>query len=217
MKSIIKKKNLMIFNSKNIHLSNNLIFNNLKEKFLLKKNIYISGGKSLNLLLNKINQEKKIIAPFFLTDERLSKKKEKKNIFNIEKRVKKKIIQFDYSSYKKLNNLKKYCNKNLPNPNIALLGIGEDGHVASIFENKKYKDNFFLYKKKDESFYRISISEKMLLKSDQINIFLNKKSKNIFISELLKKNNTDRVQSIPIIRICQKFKRKINIYTHSLA
>lgn len=214
MTKIIKKKNLTIFNSKNVYLSNNLIFKNLKKKILLKNNIYISGGKSLNLFLNKINKEKKIIAPFFLTDERLSKFKKKKNIFNIEKRVKIKIIQFDYSSYKNLNNLKKYCNKNLPNPTIAIIGIGEDGHVASIFDNKKYKENFFICKKRGEKFSRISVSEKMLLKSDQINIFLNKKSKNIFFCKLLE-NNTDSMRSIPIIRMCQKFKRKINIYTHN--
>ena len=214
MTEIIKKKNFTIFNSKNIYLSNNLIFKNLKKKFLQKKKIYISGGKSLNLFLNKINKEKKIVASFFLTDERLSKLKNKKNILNIEKRVKIKIIKFDYSSYKNLNNLKNYCNKNLPNPDIAIIGIGEDGHVASIFDNKKYKENFFLCKKNGEKFSRISVSEKMLLKSYQINIFLNKKSKNIFFCKLLE-NNTDSMRSIPIIRMCKKFKRKINIYTHN--
>lgn len=214
MTEIIKKKNLTIFNSKNIYLSNNLIFKNLKKKILLKNNIYISGGKSLNLFLNKINKEKKIIAPFFLTDERLSNFKKKKNIFNIEKRVKIKIIQFDYSSYKNLNNLKKYCNKNLPNPNIAIIGIGEDGHVASIFDNKNYKENFFLCKKKGENFYRISVSEKMLLKSNEINIFINKKSKNIFLRKLFD-ININSASSIPILRIYRKFKGKINIYTHN--
>ena len=216
MTTIIKKKNLTIFNSKNIYFANNLMFANLKKKILSRNNIYISGGKSLNLLLKKINKEKKIVASFFLTDEKLSNKKEKKNIFNIEKRVKMKIIKFDYSSYKNLNNLKLYCNKNLPNPDFAFIGIGEDGHVASIFNYKNCKEIFFLCKKKEENFRRISISEKMLLRSNQINIFLNKNNKNIFFSRLFK-NNTYSMDSIPIIRICKKFKRKINIYTYNFA
>jgi 6-phosphogluconolactonase/glucosamine-6-phosphate isomerase/deaminase len=214
MTTIIKKKNLTIFNSKNIYLSNNLMFRELKKKILSKNNIYLSGGKSLDLLLNKINKEKKILASFFLTDERLSNKREKKNIFNIKKRVKMKIIKFDYSLYENLNKLKLYCNKNLPNPDIAFIGIGEDGHVASIFNYKKCKENFFLYKKRSENFYRISISEKMLLKSNQINIFINKKRKNFFFSQLVN-SNINGISSIPIVRICKKFKGKINIYTHN--
>jgi len=54
-----KKKNLTIFNSKNIHFSNNLIFAKLKIKILSRNNIYISGGKSLNLLLEKLIKRKK--------------------------------------------------------------------------------------------------------------------------------------------------------------
>jgi len=76
----------------------------------------------------------------------------KKNIFNIEKRVKMKIIKFDYSSYKNLNNLKLYCNKKLPNPDFAFIGIGEDGHVASIFNYKNCKENFFYVRKKKKIF-----------------------------------------------------------------
>ena len=214
MTLIIKKKNLKIFNSKNIYLSNNLILKELKKKILLNKNIYISGGKSLNLLLNKIDKEKKIIASFFLTDERLSSKIQKKNISNVKKRVKNKIIKFDYSTYKNFNKLKLYCNKNLPKPDYVFMGIGKDGHVASIFNYKKCKKNFFLCKKKGENFYRISVSEKMLLKSNEINIFINKKSKNIFLRKLFD-ININSASSIPILRIYRKFKGKINIYTHN--
>ena len=200
MKKIIKKKNIQIYISQNRSNSNDLLFFKFKKKLLRKKNIYISGGKSLNHFLYKLKKIKNISAKFYLTDERLTNLKSKSNIHNIDRIIKKKFIEFDYHSVNK-NQILNYCTKKLPNPDYTVMGIGEDGHIASIFKINKGNKKFIKTKKKQENFYRISMSEQLILKSREIYFYINNKQKNKYIKDLLDKSSLN-YERIPFLRLC---------------
>lgn len=199
-------------------LSNNLVKNksyiNLKDasiqcikdisNLLLKdqqiKNIFLSGGKSLDVIkdnLSKLKLKKK--NNLFLTDERVTKQKSYLNSIKI-KKIKNKNIRFrDNFNLKNLKNLNK-INKLLPKKNyIVIMGVGEDGHIASIFNLKEkliFNKNLIFTKKNDENFFRISLSYEYLSNSKKIFIVFNNnkkirqiKNKRSIIYKFLKKNN----------------------------
>ena len=96
--------------------------------------------------------------------------------------------------------------------NNAFIGVGNDGHIASIFRDskilKKKSDLIYLIKKKNENFNRITLSINYI--SNISNIFLivyGKKKRNI-INILKKKINTKLV----VNDLIRKSKKNINIY-----
>ena len=69
---------------------------------------------------------------------------------------------------------------------LVLLGIGNDGHIASLFKkniNKKNNKNVISVKRKD--FLRITLSLKCLNKSKLIYLWAPGKSKSIIIKKIL--------------------------------
>ena len=75
--------------------------------------------------------------------------------------------------------------------NLAFLSVGDDGHIASIFNNSKLcsKINpFFISKIDKENFFRISFTLQYLLKIDQV-IFVITGKKKYFLIENIKSNN----------------------------
>ena len=79
------------------------------------------------------------------------------------------------------------------------MGVGEDGHIASIFNLKEkliLNKNLIFTKKNDENFFRISLSYEYLSNSKKIFIVFNNnkkirqiKNKRSIIYKFLKKNN----------------------------
>ena len=102
-----------------------------------------------------------------------------------------------------------YMNKryeNLPTISIAFLGIGDDGHTASIFGDDKFdkkKTPFFLTKRLVEKFSRISISTNYLCSAKKIVFFLIGKKKKRLL-EMIGKNEID----IPVNEIINNAKLK---------
>ena len=152
------------------------------ERFVSKKSINSNFNLAEKHLLKKIKITKKQLFPIDTN---------KKNYFKSSLDYKKKITK--YFNYKKINF------------DLILLGMGEDGHIASIFSNildKNKNKNIISVARSD--FNRISLSLETINNSKNIFLWLN--SRRITkIFKLLKKNN----QKIPVYNLK---KNKISVF-----
>jgi 6-phosphogluconolactonase len=154
------------------------------ERFVSKKSINSNFNLAEKHLLKKIKIKKKQLFPIDTN---------KKNYFRSSLDYKKKITK--YFNYKKINF------------DLILLGMGEDGHIASIFpnisdKNKNKNKNIISVARSD--FNRISLSLETINNSKDIFLWLN--SRRITkIFKLLKKNN----QKIPVYNLK---KNKISVF-----
>ena len=169
-----------------------------KDKFI--KDIFLSGGESLNILKNNLsilNLRRK--SNIYLTDERVTSNKSYLNSTKLKKIKIKKVNFKDNFNLNNFENINKIYDS-MPKKNfISILGVGEDGHIASIFDLKKalvLNKSMILTKRSDEDFFRVSLSYNYLSKSKKIFlIFSNRKkmkqtkNKNTIIYKFLKKNN----------------------------
>ena len=83
-----------------------------------------------------------------------------------------------------------YLYRNIPE--IAFLGIGEDGHTAGIFEEKISNDNCYLLKNKMDSFYRITISMNVLIKIPHLIFFVLGSDKKQSLDNILFNKNSEK-------------------------
>tara|TARA_X000000950_G_C13843884_1_gene631449 strand:- start:970 stop:1647 length:678 start_codon:yes stop_codon:yes gene_type:complete len=155
-------------------------------------NLFLAGGKSPLILYNKIFNNKNYEftdVKIHLVDERfISNKSKLSNLNNIKKQFSK---RYKYNLYKikslKKNKVKKYFFNIKKEKTLAVLGMGEDGHIASIFENSKKfkklidikeKPNFFYTEKIGNPFLRrITMNLSAINLSNKIIIILNNKKK----------------------------------------
>ena len=196
----------------------------LKKEIKNNNNIIISGGNTYleffkllkeNVFNCKIN--------FYISDERILKTPKikinlyniKKSFLNFEKKVK---FFFDIEKYNISNKLfllkkiRKEFNKKKIKINLAFLGVGVDGHIASIFDNNivnAVKEPFFLSKNKHEKFQRISFTFDYLKEVDQI-IFVITGSDKKYLIENLKKNNYSK--NIVFFNFLKKTNSKVKIF-----
>jgi len=203
----------------------------LNEFFFLNKkknkiNIILSGGKSplkyyKNLSKKKINWRN---VNFFLLDERLvSDKSFYSNYKNIKKCFKKnktalKNIKPLNKKNLKSKNLKKIIAQFKTFKTIAIVGMGHDGHFASIFFKSKNfktqistrrKPSYFLTEKLGiPKIERVSMNLSMLLMADIIILYLNKK-KIIKLSKYLK---SKKRYNYPIAYLFKHAKKKLLLH-----
>ena len=194
----------------------------LKLKSNEKLNIILAGGKS-PLNYYKLISEKKIRwqnVNFFLLDERIiSTKNNISNYKNIKKCFKKNSL-----AYKKINPLSKNVFNSRVSKNIikkikkiktvAIIGMGNDGHFASIFFKAQNFKSLINIKKKPSyqliekigtpKFNRISMNLSMILLADYIIVYLNKK-KIIKFYEYLK----SKKKIYPISYLVKHAKKKL--------
>ena len=119
----------------------------------------------------------------------------KKNIFPINT---KKIISECSVDYSKM--IKKYFNNKKINFDYCLLGMGEDGHIASLFPNSENLFKRFITKpvlRKD--FKRITIGLNIINNSNKILLWLNNQSISKIYLKIKKKG-----KSIPINHLNKK-------------
>ena len=154
----------------------------------------LTGGKSpikLYRKLAQINIDWNII-DFFWGDERYVShrsrnsnfklafnefikkiKIDKKNVFPIKTNKSISKCSADYSK-----EIKKYFKYKKINFDCCLLGMGKDGHIASIFPNSKNSYNRFISKPVTRrDFKRITLSLNVINNSKKILLWLNNKSK----------------------------------------
>ena len=192
--------------------------NLLIEKFEIQKikTLLISGGSSLfgiynQLISTEVNLDN---LSLILSDERLSRNYVKDaNHYMIKEKLiskysndkKPTLIYPDISlTLDKKEIAMQYIKDMANHPNHSLLGVGEDGHIASIFSNNIFDESkeyapFIFVKKKEELFERISFNFNFL-KGIKSKIFIveGKKKKNI-LEKLLNKQTND--ENIPFFRL----------------
>ena len=155
------------------------------ERFVSDKSKNSNYNLAYNLLIKKINIDKK-------------------NIFKID--TGKKNISKTCNDYKlKIN---KYFKGKKINFDVFLLGMGMDGHIASIFPHSvELKNNFLVKSISRKDFHRITLSLNIINNSKNIILWLNKKSKTSAFKRLRKKG-----KNIPVncLRGTNTFLFKIN-------
>ena len=98
---------------------------------------------------------------------------DKKNLYKID--VNKNL---NYSAQKYKKKIMNYFKNNKNFFDCVLLGMGEDGHVASIFPNSKLiKEKFIVKSVKRKDFNRITLSLNLINRSKKIILWLNNKFK----------------------------------------
>lgn len=162
----------------------------------------ISGGntpKDIYKIIstrNNIKSDRKII----LADDRIVNNKSElsnygmlKKYLNIDFYEGFPISYFDLINYKGEVYLEKKI-KQILNDNIinaAFLGIGSDGHTASLFPNKAQFDtevSSFKLKNETDNFDRYTLSYKYLMKSNKIIFIVAGQEKNEILSDFFKGN-----------------------------
>jgi len=161
----------------------------------------LTGGKTSKKIypyLKEKLKDKKNKINFYLSDERIvglgSKSSNSRLVLDYF--IKKIFIKksFFYIARKKnqtLDNLSVNYSKSFNTIDILLLTLGADGHIASIFNNylpsKNIKSRYFYFKKKDENYFRMSLTPNAILSSRII--FAMVYGKNRFkIYRIIKKN-----------------------------
>jgi len=164
----------------------------------------LTGGKSPIKLYKKLAITKKLNwsnVDFFIGDERYVKETSKNSNINLCKKYflnkikisQKQIFKIPTSSNsikKDVNKYKKKIKKYFLNKNISfdilLLGIGNDGHIASLFiKNIKKKNSLLVDYVKKKDFLRITLSIKCINNSESIFLWAPGKRKKIIIKKIL--------------------------------
>ena len=164
----------------------------------------LTGGKSPIKLYKCLTKNKKIPwkkIDFFIGDERYVKENSKySNIWMCKKYLLNKIKILDNQIYKistnqnsiekDLQNYEKRIKRYFLNRRVAfdltLLGIGQDGHIASLFKNninKKSRNDVVFVKRKD--FSRITLTLKCLNNSKSIFLWAPDKRKSYIVKKIL--------------------------------
>jgi len=207
----------------------NLLINKFIEKFeaqLAKKvklskrfSFVLAGGKSPKKLYKKLIKAKKIQwskVDFFIGDERYVKENSKNSNINLcrkyflnKLKISPKqifIIKTETNSLKKdtLNyekKIKKYFLKKKISFDLILLGLGEDGHIASLFKkNISLKNNKIVDFVKKKDFSRITLTINCINKSKLIYLWAPGKEKNIIIEKVI----DDKILKYPASYIRKK-------------
>ena len=206
---IIKENNKDLLIKKFIQLFKSKISKNRKKRFSL----VLAGGKSPIKLYKKLAKENGIAwknIDFFISDERYVKENSKysnikmcrENILKTNKiknkqvhaiSINKKSIKLDANNYEK--KIKKYFKNKKAKFDLILLGIGNDGHIASLFKKNIYKKTnqnvSFVRKGK---FSRITLTLKCINNSRSIFLWVPGKKKISIIKKIL----ADKIFKYPV-------------------
>ena len=197
---IIKENTQNLLIQKFIRLFNNKLRNNKKKRFSL----VLTGGESPIRLYKFLAKNKKIPwnkVDFFIGDERYVNETSKNSNINMCKKyllnkikISNKQIYKISTNHKKIynsvndynNKIKKYFFNKKFSFHLILLGIGNDGHIASLFNNNiKKKSNKNIISVKKEDFYRISLTLKCINNSKAIFLWAPGKEKKQIVRKIL--------------------------------
>ena len=197
-----------------------------KKKLNQRMSFVLTGGPSPVNLYKSLSNSKIDWSniDFFWGDERCVDHKSKNSNYNLVKKhllnkikinikniysinTKNKNVNWSALNYEKV--IKKYFDNRKKSFDIILLGMGPDGHIASIFEDQMYlKTNRVISPVIRKDFKRITINLKIINKAKNIFLWLNSK-KQTKIFKLLERDK----KKIPVYFLK---KRKTIIYTIAL-
>tara|TARA_B100000315_G_C14431113_1_gene520165 strand:- start:19 stop:699 length:681 start_codon:yes stop_codon:yes gene_type:complete len=201
---IIQENNENFLIKKFIRLFKRKITDKGKNRF----SFVLTGGESPVELYKCLSKDKKIPwkkIDFFIGDERYVKENSKySNIWMCKKYLLNKIKIVDNQIYKIHTNqnslkkdsqnyqkkIKRYFLSKKVSFDLILLGIGQDGHIASLFKNninKKSKNDVDFIKRKD--FSRITLTLKCLNNSKSIFLWAPGRRKSNIVKKILSDQN----------------------------
>ncbi|NGX56564.1 MAG: 6-phosphogluconolactonase [Candidatus Anoxychlamydiales bacterium] len=211
------------FDTKN-EIDNFLInyFKELSNKEIEKKgsfNIALSGGSTPLSFYEKLALEKDIswdnIYIFFVDERMVSNQNIKSNIYQIKKALIdplklenvfyiNKEIDLEDSKLEYELLIKAHFKEEVPSFDFVLLGIGDDGHTASIFPNSKLieekKDLIGIDQKIGDNFFRMSFTFPLINNSKNIVFLAIGENKKFMIKKIL----IDKDKSIVATRVRAK-------------
>ena len=99
-------------------------------------------------------------------------------------------------------------------PKAAFLGIGTDGHTASLFpgdEDKFYNDApFFIINRPNEPFQRISVSAQVLDETPILVFLVSGKEKKTILKQIVNASDNGGSQ-LPVQRVMKSAKGRVTI------
>ena len=192
-----------------------------------KQTFLVPGGQTPSLFYKQLG--KKVDdwtgTTLMLSDERLVPQRSAMSNVGM---VKKKFILKNIKAVKSPSIMEIVDESKLINPNLilkavnvaaeallpltaAFLGIGEDGHTASLFTGfEKYffnSESFFKVKKSNELFSRISVSANILIDTPLIFFLVSSSDKKNVMRKIL--NKSEEKDILPVQKILNKSKGKI--------
>ncbi len=199
---IIKKNNENLLISNFIEIFKDKLNNKLKSS--KRFTFVLTGGHSPIKLYKKLQASKNIPwkkIDFFIGDERYVKESSKYSNFNMCKKyllnkiniTNKQIfkisktngvISYDANLYEE--KIKKYFKNKKVSFDVILLGVGEDGHIASLFKNNiSTKTNKIVNFIKMKDFFRITLTINYINKSNTIMLWAPGKSKKKIVKKII--------------------------------
>jgi 6-phosphogluconolactonase len=166
--------------------------------------VALSGGKTPLFFYNSLAASffSWDLTQIFLTDERISRDTKESNYYSISKTlfekisISKKSIHHIDTSLEIEKSVKKYeeelqsafslKNKEIPIFDLIILGIGTDGHVASLFSFEKTDRLVIKTEKKDIGQSRITITFPVINSAKNIIFFIKGKEKAPIVKTILK-------------------------------
>ncbi len=175
-------------------------------KKISPKTVALSGGNTPKNLYKKMSELSLKNVEFFQVDERyVQKEHEDSNYKMIQERLEKDIHHFD-TSLSIPESLEKY-KKELPEQfDLTILGIGNDGHTASLFPNTAalHSQEKVAHTKNIQD--RLTITFPIILNSKNILVLL--KNKKEVLEEL--KNPSKTIEEFPCLKLLEHQNLEIN-------
>lgn len=181
----------------------NLIINEINKSKKNSFTIGLSGGSTpkitYSLLKNDIQDLSKII--FWTVDERWVPRDDEysnqKMLNSIFADSTAKILEVEYSGLSAERDANKYASKlenNITNFDTVILGVGEDGHIASLFPDTvavNDKDNFYVSNEVNIlSKWRVTATFKLLKEVDNVYLLVTGNNKKEILKSIMNNGNT---------------------------
>lgn len=181
----------------------NLIINEINESKKNSFTIGLSGGSTpkitYSLLKNDIQDLSKII--FWTVDERWVPRDDEysnqKMLNSIFADSTAKILEVEYSGLSAERDANKYASKlenNITNFDTVILGVGEDGHIASLFPDTvavNDTENFYVSNEVNIlSKWRVTATFKLLKEVDNVYLLVTGNNKKEILKSIMNNGNT---------------------------